>query len=155
MNRFKVALLCIAGASVLLGACLDPLVDDDVAPRGLVLPAGTAVPDAHDELAVDTLIADNDGVDGEVPLLSGFAGGAPVRYWDFGVVPEFAAPLFVLIRRDAAGDVSFVDHNTIMAARAAVLAEVRTGRSSRAFEQLNDICPDHQDYMWDVRFETP
>lgn len=47
------------------------------------------------------------------------------------------------------------NHNTVMAARAAILDEVRTGRSSRAFEQLNDICPEHQDYMWDVRFETP
>ena len=47
------------------------------------------------------------------------------------------------------------DHNTIMETRAAILAEVRTGRSSRAFEQLNDICPDHHDYMWDIRFETP
>jgi len=47
------------------------------------------------------------------------------------------------------------NHNSIMAARAAILDEVRTGRSSRAFEQLNDICPEHQDYMWDIRFETP
>jgi len=51
--------------------------------------------------------------------------------------------------------VTGVDHNTVMAARAAVLDEVRTGRSNRAFEQLNDICPDHHDYMWDIRFETP
>ena len=47
------------------------------------------------------------------------------------------------------------DHNTIMATRAAILADARSGRSSRAFEQLNDICPVHHDYMWDIRFETP
>lgn len=47
------------------------------------------------------------------------------------------------------------DHNTIMMTRDAILAEMQSGRARRAFEQLNDICPDHVDYMWDIRFETP
>ena len=47
------------------------------------------------------------------------------------------------------------DHNTLMHARAAVIDELSSGRAQRAFNQVNEICPDHQDYMWDVRFETP
>ena len=51
--------------------------------------------------------------------------------------------------------VTAADHNTMMHARAALIDELRSGRAERAFNQLNDICPDHADYMWDVRFETP
>ena len=47
------------------------------------------------------------------------------------------------------------DHNTMMRTREAILAEMQSGRTGRAFEQLNDICPDHHDYMWDIMFETP
>ena len=47
------------------------------------------------------------------------------------------------------------DHNTMMRARAAILADMRAGRTARSFNQLNDICPDHQDYMWDIRIENP
>ena len=47
------------------------------------------------------------------------------------------------------------DHNTMMRVRAEILEEVRSGRSERAFNQLNEICQDHQDYMWDIQQETP
>lgn len=100
-------------ALVALSGCLDPLVDDDVPPRGLVLPAGAEVPDAHDDPQIDAQIADYDGVDAEVPLLAGFSGGAPVSYWDFGPAPEFAAPIFVLVRKDG-DDITFVSHNTVI-----------------------------------------
>lgn len=107
------ARLLVAVAFALVG-CLDPLVSDDVPPRGLVLPAGSTVPDAHDDPSIDAQIAANDGVDGEIPLLWGFANGGPVAYWDFGSAPDFAAPIFVLVRRDSAGDIQFVEHNTVI-----------------------------------------
>jgi hypothetical protein len=47
------------------------------------------------------------------------------------------------------------DHNTMMETRAAILEQMQSGRTQRAFEQLNDICPDHEDYMWDIQHETP
>ena len=47
------------------------------------------------------------------------------------------------------------DHNTMMRTRAAILADVSEGRASRALEQLNDVCPDHEDYMWDIQIESP
>ena len=47
------------------------------------------------------------------------------------------------------------DHNTMMHARADILAAASSGRAARAMEQLNDICPDHEDYMWDIQMETP
>jgi hypothetical protein len=46
-------------------------------------------------------------------------------------------------------------HNAMMRARDALIEDFRTGRAERAYEQFNEICPDHQDYMWDIRFETP
>lgn len=89
------------------------MVSDEVPPRGLVLPAGSDVPAAADDPALEAQIAANDGVDGEVPLLAGFAGGGPTAYWDFGDAPSFAAPLWVLVRKDADGDLTPIEHPTI------------------------------------------
>ncbi len=105
--------VAVASAALCAG-CIDPLVSDELPPAGLVLPAGTPVPDAYDDPAIAQQIRDNDGVEGVVPLLSGFADGASTRFWDLGPAPDFAAPLFLLVRKDAEGNVSFVDHNTII-----------------------------------------
>jgi len=113
MNR-SITLIGLGAVALASSACLDPLVSDDVPPEGLVLPAGTAVPDAQDDPLIDGQIAENDGVDGEIPLLAGFADGAPAHYWDFGDTPEFASPLFVLVRRNADDEFEILDHNTII-----------------------------------------
>lgn len=47
------------------------------------------------------------------------------------------------------------DHNTMMKTRAEIIAQLQTGRLQRAYNQMNEICPDHQDYMWDIQLETP
>ncbi len=47
------------------------------------------------------------------------------------------------------------DHMTMMETRAAVLAEIQSGRNQRRYEAFNDICPDHEDYMWDIQIENP
>ena len=47
------------------------------------------------------------------------------------------------------------DHITMMRTRETIVAELRSGRVKRAFDQMNEICPDHQDYMWDIQMETP
>lgn len=47
------------------------------------------------------------------------------------------------------------DHKSMMRARAAIIAEFNTGRTKRAFTQFNEICPEHQDYMWDIQIENP
>jgi hypothetical protein len=106
---WTIALICVATS-----ACLDPLTSDDVGLQGLVLPAGSEVPDAHDDPAVDQQIADNDGVEGVVPRISAFAKGQRVHYWDFGATPDFAAPIYVLIERDDQGEVTMLPHNTIV-----------------------------------------
>jgi hypothetical protein len=84
---------------VLAAGCLGPQVSDTVVVQGLLLPAGATVPplDADDA----DQIAANDGVGDVIPLLSGFADGKPVRFWDFGPAPDVAAPAFVLYRRTA------------------------------------------------------
>lgn len=104
----------LVAACVGLAGCLGPLVDDDVPPLGLILPAGTQVESAHDDPEVDRQIADNDGVDGVVALRSAFANGQPVRYWSFGTVPAIAAPIFVLVRPDGNGEMQMLPHNTIV-----------------------------------------
>lgn len=78
-------------------ACLGPQVDDTLAPSGAILPPGTEVPTVYEDSALAERIALADGVDGVIPLLSGFAGGQPVEYWDFGPAPEVSAPLFYLM----------------------------------------------------------
>ena len=47
------------------------------------------------------------------------------------------------------------DHKTMMRARAEIIAQMAEGRTRRAADQLNEICPKHQDYMWDIQIETP
>lgn len=47
------------------------------------------------------------------------------------------------------------DHKTIMAARAKLLANLNNGRTKRPFTQFREICPSHEDYMWDIQIENP
>lgn len=112
MTNRHIAAAAALGVATGIG-CLDPMVSDEVPPRGLVLPAGTEVPEAHEDPDIEGLIAANDGVDGEVPLLSGFAAGGPVGYWDFGTAPSFAAPLWVLVERTGEDRLVPIGHNTI------------------------------------------
>lgn len=97
----------VAGA---LAGCLDPLVSDEPGPSAELLPAGAEVPPISDDPARDAQLAAADGVDGLVPLRSAFAAGAPLRLWDFGPAPAFAAPLYVVV--DPAGQ--RIDHPTII-----------------------------------------
>ncbi len=80
--------------------CLEPLTGDEVAPSGLILPDGSLVPSAHEDDVIETKIADNDGVGPLIPLLSGFADGQSIQYWDFGETVEFAIPFYVVVKRD-------------------------------------------------------
>jgi len=108
------SLLWVGLVSLTAGACLDPQVSDDLAPKGLLLPAGSFVPSAHDDPEIEKRIADNDGVDGVVPLLSGFANDQQAQYWDFGEAPDFAAPIFILAKANAQGDLEPIDHKVIV-----------------------------------------
>ena len=47
------------------------------------------------------------------------------------------------------------DHVTMLKTREAIGNELRQGRLARRLEQLNDICPQREDYMWDIQIETP
>ena len=47
------------------------------------------------------------------------------------------------------------DHKTMMITRAAIVQDMQSGRAERALRQLNEICPLHRDYMWDIQIETP
>jgi hypothetical protein len=86
--------------ALLASACVGPQVSDLPGAAGLVRPAGAVVPSLYDDPEVVAKIADADGVDALIPIFSGFAGGNPARYWDLGPAPDFAAPVFVLYRRE-------------------------------------------------------
>ena len=47
------------------------------------------------------------------------------------------------------------DHRSLMRTRAAIVEEVAGGRTERALRQINEACPLHQDYLWDVQIQTP
>lgn len=51
--------------------------------------------------------------------------------------------------------ISGSDHKSVMSARAVLVAQLNSGRAKRAFTQFNEICPEHQDYMWDTQIENP
>src|SRR5512143_1283897 len=88
-------------APLFASSCLGPQVSDTVSRPELILPAGSTVPSIYDT-DDGRLIAAHQGVSGTVPLLSGFAGGKPVRFWDFGAAPDHVAPLYRLVTKNGA-----------------------------------------------------
>ena len=105
----------VALAATILCACLDPQVSDDVLETNLILPAGSTVPLIEDDPALLAQIVANDGVGAVIPLYAGFAAGQPVRYWDLGPAPGFAAPIYVL-HRDVGGTLEPLPHPPIFEA---------------------------------------
>ncbi|MFN0249692.1 MAG: hypothetical protein ACKV2T_22615 [Kofleriaceae bacterium] len=100
-------------SSVAAIGCLGPQVSDRSAPTGHLLPAGSIVPSAEEDLRVREQIRVFDGVDELVPLHNGFAAGSSMRIWSFGPTVDFAAPVYMLVQRDGA-TVTRVPHNTIV-----------------------------------------
>ncbi len=98
---------------LLAAGCLEPLVPDEPGASVHILPPGTSVPHVSADGDLVRQFAANDGLDdslleetgGVVPLRSGWAGGAPVRYWDFGQTPQVTAMLYALVRRTPSGEV--------------------------------------------------
>ena len=104
-------------AAAALAGCLGPLVDDDAADAGsetLLLPAGSEVPSLHDDPQLDAMVDEHDGVDRFVERLSGFAGGEPIHYWDFGVSPDFSAPVWVVGTPDGEGGIEKLPDHPVL-----------------------------------------
>lgn len=108
------AVICCLGS--LLAGCLDPLVSDDLPTTSLILPAGTLVPSALDDPAVVAQITAADGLAGIVPRQTAFVGGQRIFVWNVGPAPAVAAPLFVLAKRNAAGELEKIAHPTVIEA---------------------------------------
>lgn len=101
----------------LLSGCLDPLVDDDVVVESFILPAGAAVPSILDDPTSVAQITEADGLEGILVRQTAFANGQLVHAWNFGPAPGVASPLFVIARRDSAGDlVRIPEHPTVIEA---------------------------------------
>ncbi len=107
-RRFRGARLPIAAVALVhaipTAGCLDPLVSDAPLRAGLLLAGDAEVPSATDDPSVRARVADLDGIEGDViPLRSGFGGGGPVRFWDFGPASPEAIPLYLPVRRVTTG----------------------------------------------------
>ncbi len=118
-ERAALAAALLAAALSATG-CLGPLVDDEVITGyDLVYPKGTSpaeVPEAEDDPMLEAQILAYQGFEGaSIRMISGFADGASVRYWDFGAAPAVAIPIFLIVT-DIADDGSFtpLDHPTIV-----------------------------------------
>ena len=96
---------------IALAGCLGPQASDRSVT--LIVPAGAAVPEIASNAVLAAQIASHDNIDGVLPLVSAFADGQAVHVWDFGVAPRFAAPLLMLMRRDANQVLTPVGHPTI------------------------------------------
>ncbi len=46
-------------------------------------------------------------------------------------------------------------HKSLAAVRAQLQGQLRQRRTERAWREFGEICPRHEDYMWDIRLETP
>jgi hypothetical protein len=78
-----------------------------------IMPPGTELPSIDDDPDLAEELDEYDGVDGLIPRLNAFANGAPVRAWDFGPAPPFAAPVYRLVKRSGE-DLVFVPHNPLV-----------------------------------------
>ena len=47
------------------------------------------------------------------------------------------------------------DHKQMLRTRNAIYDELYDRRMRRVTLEFDDICPSHEDYMWDVQIETP
>ena len=117
LTRSVATLLAIGLATP---GCLGPLVDDEViAAYDLVYPKGTSVaevPEAEDDPLLESQILAHQGFEGaSIRMISAFADGVGVRYWDFGPAPGVAIPIYLIVS-DIAEDGSFetIDHPTII-----------------------------------------
>ena len=96
-----------------LGACLDPLVSDEVVRPELIRAAGDEPPNVADFPVLRDRLDQFDGVDGAlIPLRSAFADGAPVWYWDLGVASPQPIPLYMLVMEAEGGFLQGPDGRT-------------------------------------------
>lgn len=99
-------------ALVLTTGCLDPLSDDQPGYSRHILPGDSELPSVSGDPAATRRIDMNDGISmAMAPLKSGFAQGAPVKYWDLGAGRGTAVPAYKLARCDDEGQpVADLDH---------------------------------------------
>lgn len=86
---------------LVLGACLDPLSEDEAGYSRNLLPADAEVASVSEDPSFTRRIDMNDGVTGGTAMLkSGFAVSVPVKYWDLGAGRGTAVPAIQLARCD-------------------------------------------------------
>lgn len=100
MLRWQGAALCVA----LCSGCLEPLVDDDPGYSRYVLPPGSAVSSAYDDLQLNRKIDLNDGLTPPlIAIKAGWADGQEIKFWDLGAGKRSPAPAYGLARCGADG----------------------------------------------------
>jgi len=94
--------------------CLEPRVSDELLTPGLILPAGSIVPGISSDPLLAAQVDENDAVDRQVPLNSGFVGGRQVLFWDFGPAPDNSAPLIFLRQPTTDDSIDLLPHPPII-----------------------------------------
>ena len=91
-------ILVIASAFGTL-ACLGPRASDDVVDSPEWLPFDVPVPECTSNPRLMQQIDKFDGIDSlYIPRQRAYAGGQEVMFWDFGVAPRFAVPVWLFRR---------------------------------------------------------
>lgn len=106
--KSSASLLSLSLAALLGAGCLEPAVSDTPGASVNILPAGSAVPHVSSNPDLTRQIRVNDGLQdqalmdagGIVKLKDGLAAGHPVKYWDFGAVPDTGGLLYRLVKKD-------------------------------------------------------
>lgn len=93
MQRWQAATL-----AVMMFGCLEPLTDDQPGYSRHILPPGSEIASAYDDVQLNRKIDLNDGLSGNIPIKTGFAAGSEVRYWDLGPAKRSASPAYLLTR---------------------------------------------------------
>ncbi|HMI93810.1 MAG TPA: hypothetical protein VK509_20695 [Polyangiales bacterium] len=74
-------------------------------------PKGSAIASVDTDVLLKNRILMNDGIETDsVAVRTGFAAGAPVSYWDFGVAPASLEPIWTFVRRAKDGSAEPIDH---------------------------------------------
>lgn len=113
--------IAAAAVAVIAAGCLEPLVKDKPGASAHLLPPGTAVPSAIDNLELKVQITLNDGLDdtaftmsgGVVPRGIGMSAGAAVGFWSFGPTTRAPSPIYEFFRRTASG-LTRIDHPALL-----------------------------------------
>ena len=115
MNRALVMpLVILLSLALLSAACLSRTDTEPPGYSSFIVPAGVEVRPLERTMAAKMKLDLNDGLTSPVPLRTGYAAGAEVRYWDLGTAPTSSEPMWVFARRNGDDAMYLLDHPPVI-----------------------------------------